>query len=120
MAACRMADDGCPSLVKPRIGRHCLENVATCETDVLKGSRPPDSMVADPPVLYVARDDSRRREGGAEVSGMRQVINGLPESAVDNEEQREGSHTVGKSNLSELTWITAVRDPQVERGWGPI
>jgi len=51
---------------------------------------------------------------------MRQVINGLPESAVDNEEQREGSHTVGKSNLSELTWITAVRDPQVERGWSPI
>ena len=82
----------------------------------MKSSRPAATRVSDSPVLYVARDDSRRCEGGAEVSDMRQVINGLPESAVDNEEQRGGSHTVGKSKLSELTWITAVRDPQVERG----
>ncbi len=96
-----------------------LENIASREADVLKSSWPATTWASDSPILYAACDDSRRREGGAEVSNMRQVINGLPESTVENEEQWEGSFTVGKSKFGELTWVTAVRDPQVERRWGP-
>ena len=42
---------------------------------------------------------------------MQQIITGLPETAMDNEEQRERSLTAGKTKLSELTRITAITDP---------
>jgi hypothetical protein len=43
-----------------------------------------------------------------------QVILGLPETPVDNEEQGERSFAVGKPKLGELTRIVAVTGPQVE------
>jgi hypothetical protein len=45
---------------------------------------------------------------------MREVILGSPETAMDNEEQRERSFTVRKSELGELVGIIAISDPQVE------
>ena len=46
---------------------------------------------------------------------MRQVINGLPESTVDNEEQRKRSFAVGKPKFCELTRIIAIADPYIKR-----
>jgi hypothetical protein len=103
------------SQVETWVRRHCLNNVASSEVDVLKSSRPTTTWVADPSVFYIARDYSLRGEGGTEMPDVRQVVNGLPETAVDNEEQREGSLTVGKSKLSELTRIIAIADPHIER-----
>ena len=45
------------------------------------------------------------------MSYVRQVITGLPEPTMHNEEQRERSLTAGKTKLSELTRITAILDP---------
>jgi hypothetical protein len=46
---------------------------------------------------------------------MRQVVDGLPETTVDNKEQRERSLTVGKSKLSELIGIGTIADLHIER-----
>src|SRR5260370_19687953 len=110
-----MAYYGCTDVVEAGIVRHFLENVAGCETDVLKGSWPAAAGVADPSVFEVACDNSLRSEGGAEMPNVGQVILGLPETSVDNEEQRERSFALGKPKLSELTRIVAVMGPQVER-----
>jgi hypothetical protein len=91
-----------------------LDDVAGCEADVLKGSRPAAAKVANPPVFDVARDYPLGGEGGAEMPDMREVILGSPETAMDNEEQRERSFTVRKSELGELVGIIAISDPQVE------
>jgi hypothetical protein len=111
MASGGMAYDGCPNMVEAWIVRHFLENVASCETDVLESSRPTATRVADSPVLYVACDYSLGGEGGAEMADMRQVIASLPETAVDNEEQRERSFAFRKSKLSELSRVIAVIQP---------
>ncbi len=120
MSTGRVPDDGCVGGVEARIIRHCLKNTAGRKTDVLKGSRPTATRVADPPVFYVARDYSLGGEACAEMTNMRQVIAGLPETAMDHEEQREWSFAYRKPNLSELIGIIAVSDPQVENGWGPV
>ena len=110
-----MADDRRPGSIEARVLRHRLENVASCETDVLKGSRPTATGIANPPVFYVARDYSFVSESGAEMSNMRQVVDGLPETTVDNKEQRERSLTVGKTKLSELIGIGTIADLHIER-----
>jgi hypothetical protein len=46
---------------------------------------------------------------------VRQIINRLPESTVDNEEQRERSLTLRKPEFSELARIIAITDPLVEK-----
>ena len=46
---------------------------------------------------------------------MREIILRPPETAMDNEEQREWSFALGKSKLSELTWIITIVDPHVKR-----
>jgi hypothetical protein len=46
---------------------------------------------------------------------MRQVITGLPETTMDNEEQWEWSLTFGKPKLRELIGIGAVGNMRVER-----
>jgi hypothetical protein len=92
-----------------------LENVASCETDVQKSSRPTTARVANPSVFYAGRDYSFVGEGGAEMSYVRQVVCGLPETTMDNEEQGKRSFTIGKPKIRELTRISAVGDPQVER-----
>jgi hypothetical protein len=86
MTAGGMADDRCPGRIEARILGHCLENVASCETDVLKGSWPTSTEITNSTVFYVARDYSLASEGDAEMSNMRQVINGLPEATMDNKE----------------------------------
>src|SRR6267143_6993645 len=110
MTAGRMANDRCPGSIEARVLGHRLENAVSCETDVLKGSRPTATGIANPPVFYVARDYSFVSEGSAETSNMRQVVDGLPETTVDNEEERETSLTVGKPKLNELIRINAVAD----------
>jgi len=70
MTAGRMANDRCPGSIEARVLRHRLENVASCESDVLKGSRPTATGVANPPVFYAARDHSFASEGGAEMSNV--------------------------------------------------
>src|SRR5216684_2288362 len=110
-----MAYDRCTGSIEARVLRHRLENVVSCETDVLKGSWPAAAGIANPPVFYVARDYSFASEGSAETSNMRQVIDGLPETTVDNKEQRERSLSVGKPKLNELIRINAVADARVER-----
>ncbi len=97
MAACGMANYSSSGEVEPRVRRHCLKNIAGRQADVLKGSRPTTARVAYPPILYVARDYSLRCQGGAEMSYVRQVITGLPEATMDNEEQWERSLAAGKS-----------------------
>ncbi len=87
----------------------------SCETDVLKGSWPTATGITNPPVFYVARDYSLVSEGSAETSNMRQVIDGLPETTVDNKEERERSLALGKPKLNELIRINAVADARVER-----
>jgi hypothetical protein len=74
MSAGRMAKDRRRGSIEARVLRHRLENVASCETDVLKGSRPTTTGIANPPVFYAACDYSFRSEGGAEMSNVRQVI----------------------------------------------
>src|SRR6266852_6665761 len=110
-----MAYDRCPGSIEARVLRHRLENVVSCETDVLKGSWPAAAGIANPPVFYVARDYSFASEGSAETSNMRQVIDGLPETTVDNKEQRERSLAVGKSKLSELIGIGTIAALHIER-----
>ena|SRR2546422_1389485 len=120
MATGRVANYGCPGPVEARVGRRCLEHVACCEADVLKGSRPATAGVADPPVFYIACDYSFSGEGGAEMPDVRQVISGLPETAMDNEEQRKRSFAIGKPELGELARIIAIANPNVEKRWAPI
>src|SRR6266852_2453461 len=115
MTAGRMTNDRCPGSIEARVLGHDLENVASRETDVLKGSRPAATGIADPPVFYVARDYSFGSEGGAEMPNMRQVINRLPETTMDNKEQRERSLTVRKSKLSELIGIGTIANLHIER-----
>ena len=117
MAAGGMADDGCPGVVEARVRRRFLENGAGCEADVLKGSRPTATGVADPPVFYVTRDYSLGGDCGAEMPDMRQVIFGLPETTMDNEEQRERSLTFGKSELYKLVGVVAVTQARVKSRW---
>ena len=114
MTAGRMAYDCRPGSIEARVLRHRLENVASCESNVLKSSRPTTARVADSLVLYVARDYSLGSEGGAEMPNMRQVIDGPPETTMNNKEQRERSLTIGKPKLSELARIIAIADPHVE------
>ena len=54
------------------------------------------------------------------MSYMRQVITGLPEATMDNEEQWERSLAAGKSKFRKLTIIIAVTDPCVERWRVPV
>jgi hypothetical protein len=110
-----MANYGCPSQVETWVRVHCLENVASSEVDIQKSSRPTTTPVADPPVFYAARDYSSRGEGSAEMPDMQQIITGLPETTMDNEEQRKWSFAVGKPKLGELTRIIAIPDPYIER-----
>jgi len=70
MAAGRMTDDGRQGRVDARVSRHRLKNVASSETDVLKGSRPTTSRVAEPPIFYVARDYPLGGQGGAEMPNV--------------------------------------------------
>jgi hypothetical protein len=46
---------------------------------------------------------------------MQQIITGLPETTMDNEEQRKRSFAVGKPKFGELTGIIAIADPYIER-----
>lgn len=114
MTAGRMPKDGRSGVVEARVRRCRLHNVAGCEADVLKGSRPAAPWVADPPVFYVARDHSFGGEGGAEMTDMRQVVHGLPETTMNYEEHRERSLTFRKSKLSELIWVIPISDPFIE------
>jgi len=79
-----------------------LNNVASSEVDVEKSSRPSASPVADPPVFQVARDYSSRGEGSTEMPNMQQIIMGLPEATMDNEEQWKRSLAAGKSKFRKL------------------
>lgn len=114
MSSGRMAKDGCPGVIKAGVGRCCLDDVASCEADVLKGPRPTAARVANPPIFYVARDYSLGGEGGAEMPDVRQIILGLPKATMDNEEEGERAFTIGKPKLGELIGIIAIRDPRVE------
>jgi len=51
------------------------------------------------------------------MSYMRQVITGLPETTMDNEEQWERSLAAGKSQVRKLTIVITIADPYVERWW---
>jgi len=115
MSSGRMAKDSCPGVVEAQVGRCCLDDVTGREADVLKGSRPTAAEVANPPVFDAARDHSLGGEGGAEMPDVRQIITRLPETAMNNEEQRKRSFTVGKPKLGELTGIIAIADPYIER-----
>jgi hypothetical protein len=115
MSTGRVPDDGCVGGVEARIIRHRLKNTVGRKTDVLKGSRPTATRVADPPVFDIARDYSSRGEGSAEMPDMQQIITGLPETTMYYEKQREWSFAVGKPELSELTRIIAIADPYIER-----
>ncbi len=46
---------------------------------------------------------------------MQQIITGLPETAMDNKEQRKRSFAVGKPKLCKLTRIIAIADPYIKR-----
>jgi len=48
---------------------------------------------------------------------VRQVITGLPEATMDNEEQWERSLAAGKSKFRKLTIVITIADPCVERWW---
>ena len=101
-------------MVEAWVRRCCLDNFAGCEADVLKGSRPAPSRVSDPSVFYVTCDNSFGGESGAEMTDVRQVVDGLPETTMDDKEDREGSLAFRKSKLSELIWGIAIADPFVE------
>src|SRR6266571_6314520 len=51
------------------------------------------------------------------MSYVRQVVTGLPETTMDNEEQWERSLAAGKSQVRKLTMVIAIADPYVERWW---
>src|SRR2546427_12862086 len=120
MTTGRMSNDRCPRLVEAWINGQILENVASGEANVVKSSGSTTARVSDPPVFYVGGDNSRRCEGGAEMADVREVILGLPETAVDNEEQWKRSFALGKPELSELARIIAIANPNVEKRWAPI
>src|SRR2546425_4213157 len=114
MSPGRVTKDGCSGRVDPRVRRHCQENVIGREAYVLKSSRPTATRVTYPSVLYVARDNSLGRKGGAKMPDMRQVINGPPKTTMDNEEQRERSFALGKPDISEVARIIPITDANVE------
>ena len=84
------------------------------EADVLKRSRPATAGISEPSVFEVAGDDSFAGKGSAEVADMRQVICGLPETAVNHEQEREWSPAIGEAQLSEVLRILTVLDAFVE------
>jgi len=46
---------------------------------------------------------------------MQQIITGLPETTMNNKEQRKRSFAVGKPELGKLTRIIVIADPYIER-----
>jgi hypothetical protein len=90
------------------------------EADILKRSRPAAARVSQPSVFEVAGDDSFAGEGGAEVANMVQVICGLPETAMDYEQEREGSLAIREAQLSKVLRIWAVLNTPMEGRRRPL
>jgi len=115
MTACRVANDNCSSSVEAGVPRGCSKNFLCCEADVLKGSGPATAWVADSPIFYVARDYSLGGERGTERPDMGKIIDGLPETAMDNKQEWERPFPAGKPKLNELIRIIAIADARIER-----
>ena len=65
------------------------------EANIQKRSRPAAARISEPSVFEVAGDDSFAGKGSADVANVRQVIRGLPETAMNYEQQRERSLAIG-------------------------
>lgn len=90
------------------------------ETDILKGSRPSTTRVAEPSVFEVAGDDSLSGERSAKIANVRQVIFGPPETTMDHEQERERSPPVRETQLSKVLRSLAIPDTFVEARWRPL
>ncbi len=91
--------------------------MVSCEADIMKGSGPAATNISDPSVFNVAGDDSFARECSAERANVLQVIGRSPETAVNHEQEREGTRTIRKAQLGKVLRIRAVLDAFVESRW---
>jgi hypothetical protein len=94
--------------------------VVSREADILKSSRPTATRVSEPSVFEVASGDSFACESSAEVTNVRQVICGLPETAVDHEQEWEGPLAFRETQLCKVLKIMAVLDPLIKGRWRPL
>jgi len=84
------------------------------EANILKSSRPATTGISEPSIFKVAGNYSLAGEGGAEVANVRQVICGLPETAVDYEQEREWSLANREAQLSKVLRVMAILDTLIE------
>jgi len=54
------------------------------------------------------------------MTDMRQIIKGLPETTMNDEEEGERSPADGESKVGELTRVFAVGGSHVVKRWGPF
>jgi len=84
------------------------------EANILESSKPATARISEPSIFEVAGNDSLAGEGGAEVANVRQVICGLPETAVDHVQEREGSPSNREAQLCKELRIRPILDTFIE------
>jgi hypothetical protein len=94
--------------------------VVSREADILKGPRPATARISESSIFEIAGDDSLAGEGSAEVTNMLQVISGLPETAMDYEQDWEGSRAVRYAQLGKMLRTLAVLDTFMKGWWRPV
>jgi hypothetical protein len=84
------------------------------QANVLKSSGPAATGVSQPSIFKIAGDDSLASEGSAERANVLQVIDRLPETTMDYEQEWKGSSARREAQLSEMLRSQAVLDSIIE------
>src|SRR5262249_44844208 len=80
-----------------------IQDVGDAQVDVLLRSRPAASGIADPAVFEAPRRDSRLGQSDAQVPRMCEVVDRLPEAAVDYDDERKRPVSGGReAQVAEL------------------
>src|SRR2546422_3797985 len=101
MAARRMAQRNHASEIQLEVHRE-QSKMISAPGDILQGSGPTAAGVSNPPVLDTPRCQTCVGQRRAKVTDIFQVIQGAPESAMDNNDDGMQSCIPGKAEIPEL------------------
>src|SRR5687767_10357308 len=80
--------------------------------DVLKGSRPAASRVAEPTVLDVPRGDAASGKRRAQMRSVAEIVARAPEATVDDDGDRVRPSTVGEPQVAEVQSVRAIGETE--------
>jgi hypothetical protein len=92
-----MSDYRSPAGVDSRIFVQPILEVINCVCHIQESARPATTRITNPSVLDTASDYSVRRELGAKVTDMVQIIGRQPPAAMNDEEEWERPFSTGKT-----------------------